>query len=367
MHRLVLLLTLAASAAAQPARLSGTVHDAEGEPLPGANVYLSGTTRGDATDADGRFEIADLEPGAYRVVASMVGFVAATAPVSLAAGDDVRLSLQLEPRALAEATVEAERDARWERRLARFTREILGTSARADSTRLLNPWVLDFRSRWGTLTATASAPLLIENRALGYRLRYDLHAFSASDGRVSYDGDEQFAELTPDSPETAARWDREREAAYRGSLPHLLQSLLQGTADAEGYTFVHVFEDRWGGRGSGTRFPVPADGLVRTDSAGWGSLRIRGQLEVAFPEPEDSAYLQHPWFRETRSRPAPVQRSALHLTGFARFDPRGIPEDPFAISTSGYFGFERLADALPAEYEPPAPSPDGSQAPPAGG
>jgi hypothetical protein len=34
-------------------------------------------------------------------------------------------------------------------------------------------------------------------------------------------------------------------------------------------------------------------------------------------------------------------------------DPRGDPEDPFAISVMSYLAFERLADLVPAEFVPP--------------
>ena len=60
-----------ASALAQTT-LTGRVTDAEtGEPLVGANVFLDGTMRGAATDADGAFRIEGVPPGAYRLVASM--------------------------------------------------------------------------------------------------------------------------------------------------------------------------------------------------------------------------------------------------------------------------------------------------------
>ena len=36
----------------------------------------------------------------------------------------------------------------------------------------------------------------------------------------------------------------------------------------------------------------------------------------------------------------------------ARIDPQGTPEDPFAVWTSGYLGFERLADEVPDDYVP---------------
>ncbi|MEM6326065.1 MAG: carboxypeptidase-like regulatory domain-containing protein [Bacteroidota bacterium] len=359
MRRLLLLALLAAPASvAQTATVTGTVRDASGTPLPGANVYLSGTTRGDAADINGRYAIEGIAPGAYRLVASMVGFAPEVDEIRLGTEAEVVVDFELEGLELETATVEAERDARWERRLAWFQRELIGTSGRADSTEILNPWVLDFRLRWGTLTATAREPLLIENRALGYRLRYDLHAFSASSARVSYDGDEQFTPLRPATAGQAARWATAREAAYRGSLAHLLRSLLHRTAEAEGFSFLLTYRDENDIRGTGATFRTDSRRLVRADDDGWGTLRVRGRLDVTYAEPEDPAYLDHPWTSERRRRPATVQTSGVHVRRSARFDPQGTPEDPFAISTSGYFGFERLADRVPEDYDPPGTTTD---------
>ncbi|WP_412060979.1 carboxypeptidase-like regulatory domain-containing protein [Rubrivirga sp. IMCC45206] len=353
MRALALALLVAASAAAQTAAVVGTVRDADGAPLPGASVVLSGTTRGAATDAEGRFRIERLTPGAYRVVASMLGYTSAVEPVRVDDGGTARISLALAPTvtALDGAVVEAERDERWARHLQTFLTALVGESDNADSTRLLNPQVLEFRSRWGTLTATAAAPLVFENRALGYRLTYLLTTFEGGPSSISYDGEESFEELAPASPDEAARWAAARERAYRGSLPHLLRALLAGTADAEGFSLVLVREDAFGGRPS---FRTSPGRVMAVDADGWGTLRVRDRLEVVYDgEPEEPAYLRSEWFRESRSRPDPVQRSALTVDrGRARIDPRGVPEDPFAVSVSGHMAFERLADRVPRGYVP---------------
>ncbi|MGB0650409.1 MAG: TonB-dependent receptor [Rhodothermales bacterium] len=55
--------------------LSGRVTDAEtNETLPGVNVIVVGTSRGAATDFDGRFEIPGLRAGEYSVRVSFIGF-----------------------------------------------------------------------------------------------------------------------------------------------------------------------------------------------------------------------------------------------------------------------------------------------------
>ena len=345
-----------AASAAQPAVIQGSVRDTAGEPLPGANVYLSGTTRGTATRRDGAFQLEGLAPGAYRVVASMIGYGTEGAAVSLAPGDTVELPIRLDEVVREGGTVEvsAERDRTWERRFERFREQLLGESDNAALCTILNPHVLTFRGRWGALVATAAEPLVIENRALGYRLTYDLQTFEGSHTSLRYHGDERFDELAPADSAEAHRWDRARRLAYRGSMRHLLRSLLSGTAEAEGFALTLSQRDPLGYR---ARFgfsdrPVADRRVLRTDSTGWGRFRVRGQLGVRYTrEAEAEAYVASEWFNEARSRPDPSQRSWIQVRGRDRIDPQGTPEDPFALTVSGYMAFERLADLLPAEYE----------------
>ena len=56
-------------------KIAGKITDAEtGEPLPGVNVIIPGTTIGSATDLEGDYFIINLSPGNYTVVASMIGY-----------------------------------------------------------------------------------------------------------------------------------------------------------------------------------------------------------------------------------------------------------------------------------------------------
>ena len=352
----LLALALAGPALAQTATVAGTVRDGDGQALAGASVYLSGTTRGAASGPGGRFEIAGVPPGAYRLVGSLVGFAPDARALELAPGQRAEVDLVLAEAVseLGPVRVEAGRDRRWERRLARFQRVLLGESENADSTRILNPEVLSFRQRWGTLHAEAAAPLVVENRALGYRLVYDLTRFRASPTYVDYDGDERFEALVPADSAEAERWRAARARAWRGSLMHLLQSLLAGTAEAEGYSFQQVGDDRLSRHAPR---PVSPGRLMSVGADGWGRLRVRGRLLVTYAgEPEEERYLTSDWFREGRGRPDPVQRSTIRLRGLtARVDPQGTPEDPSAVVTSGHMAFERLADLVPEDYRPSPP------------
>jgi len=94
---LALLLLVAPASLAQTGEIAGTVTEAEsGEPLPGVNVVIEGTTQGASTDADGNYVITELEPGTYNVQASFIGYKnQLVEDVPVAAGETTTRDIQL--------------------------------------------------------------------------------------------------------------------------------------------------------------------------------------------------------------------------------------------------------------------------------
>ena len=92
----------------------GTVQDASGAPMPGVAVKIKNlndnTTRATLTDTGGEYQILNLRPGTYEIVASKESFATATlASVTLDARQQLRADLKLELAGVREAvTVEAE-------------------------------------------------------------------------------------------------------------------------------------------------------------------------------------------------------------------------------------------------------------------
>ncbi|MGB3545223.1 carboxypeptidase-like regulatory domain-containing protein [Rubrivirga sp.] len=357
--RTLLLFLLVGSASAQTGSLVGTVLGETGEPLSGATVYLSGTTRGDATDDAGRYEILSVPPGAYRLVGSLVGYEPVVQEVDLEDGDTVTtdFTLYTARRTVGFVRVEAPRDTRWTGQNVRFVRAFLGESARGDSARIVNPEVLEFQERAGVLQAAAAKPLLIENRALGYLLTYDLRAFVQTADEVRYDGDARFEPLDPGSDLEAERWARARADAYRGSLAHLLRTLVEDDLEDSGFTLT-LDEDRATGtmgtmgQGDAARVVRRRD-VFRHDRDGGGVLRFRGELGVRYDEPEDPAFARSALVRGESRPTANAQQSLIELRApEVRLDERGTPEAPLDVLTRGYMGFERLADLVPDDYAP---------------
>ena len=109
----VLALILPSTAAlAQTGKITGTVTDPAGEPLPGVNVAIEGTSRGAVTDAEGYYVILGVRPGTYDVRASFIGFtpeVASGVRVNIDLTTELDFALREETVGLDEVTVTAER------------------------------------------------------------------------------------------------------------------------------------------------------------------------------------------------------------------------------------------------------------------
>ncbi|WP_073572866.1 carboxypeptidase-like regulatory domain-containing protein [Algoriphagus zhangzhouensis] len=88
---------------AQNRTISGTVLDASlGDPVPGATVLVKGTTRGVATDLDGKFTL-DIQSGDQVLVVSFVGYL--TAEVEIGNQSTFTINLEEDIQSLEEAVV----------------------------------------------------------------------------------------------------------------------------------------------------------------------------------------------------------------------------------------------------------------------
>ena len=97
-------------APAQPAVVEGQVRDAQGAPVPYANVQIDGAAVGTAAGANGRFRFETTRTGSVVLRASAVGYTPVERSLRLRAGDTstVRLTLRAESIELGEAVVTGE-------------------------------------------------------------------------------------------------------------------------------------------------------------------------------------------------------------------------------------------------------------------
>jgi hypothetical protein len=87
------------SSLAQTGQIKGKITSAvNNEPIPFANVVIEGTTQGTTTDFDGNYTIANVQPGIYNVVCSVVGYRPARfSEITVSSVRPAVVNFQLEP------------------------------------------------------------------------------------------------------------------------------------------------------------------------------------------------------------------------------------------------------------------------------
>lgn len=108
---LAILLAAALPVLAQTGDIRGFVYDQQsGEPVIFTNVILKGTSMGAATDINGFFSIAQVEPGNYTLMVTNIEYDSLLEPVTVVAGQILNLKLQmtLGERTLQTVTVTAQ-------------------------------------------------------------------------------------------------------------------------------------------------------------------------------------------------------------------------------------------------------------------
>lgn len=363
--------------------ISGRVlDDSTSAPLQNVDVFIAHTTMGSGTDQNGQFTIPDVPAGSYEIVASRVGYSMHSVSVTLSASEKKQFEIRLKPKAIqvGEVVISASDPSEWRDQLKKFTAFFLGKSKNARNCRILNPEVLDFSTGEGeTFEATARSPLEIDNLALGYhlsffltvfRIKYTSSAFSERvPGVLTYEGLPRYTQLNATTADESTRWRENRLRAYRGSLRHFLAALVEGKVEQEGFV---VYQIPYVAGVAISRYD-PATGLHNSDNwrgDGWDPRR-RSIREQDILHESGSAYeriVQFKGFLEveyTRETLEPeydslVKRGTdtqVSWLGLRRDDitvnTRGIVKDWFFPTVKyGYWGWQRVADMLPLDYEP---------------
>lgn len=157
------------------------VLDVTGKPLLAANVYLANTTIGMSVDADGVFTLSKIPVGKYDLVASIIGYKTSTQSITIEDGQDSEIKIFLHPeiKLLQEFVVKGKLKAP-KNEYFKFEKIFLGSTQNAAKCKIINPQVVDAEESNGILTAVAYKPIEIVNKALGYRVIYDLKKFAYS-------------------------------------------------------------------------------------------------------------------------------------------------------------------------------------------
>lgn len=350
--------------------ITGRVLDAaDKKPVADASVFLNNAIAGAKSADNGNFTITNVRPGQYDLVVSIVGYETFHETVMVTA--DISLPpIEISVKAIQLKEVRIGPNRNWDRDYQIFKRLFLGMSENADRCKILNPDVLDFDNdrKTGIFSATSSDFLIIENKALGYKIRYLLSSLTMENntGMSYFEGTAAFEEL-PGSKSQLQRWQKNRLNAYEGSSMHFLRAAISDTStiEKEGFrVFRMIRKPNPEYPGSANKYITklvasPAlsvtDFIKLTDVKGEFAMGFEDCLYVVYGKKlaRTNANAKLPAAGDT---PEYLNSTATTLVIFdspyAYFDNNGIVINPRSLIYDGSWGKSLVADLLPVDYVP---------------
>ena len=217
--------------------ISGTVTDKKGETLPGVTVYIANSRYATATNNDGKFTFDGILPGSYEIVVKMLGFNPFIQSIIIN-DKAVNISAVLTESNTTLRTVNITAPSKFLRAayLKLFLKNFIGQTDNAQQCQLLNPDVLNLSFNKETFIYKASATdfLIIENDALGYKIKYLLTEYTVDvkAGTCIIGGAPYFEELKG-TPKQQKQWEKNRRLAYVSSDRHFFRMVMNNTTVKE--------------------------------------------------------------------------------------------------------------------------------------
>jgi len=378
---------------AQSGEITGKVRHAGTQlPVEGANVFLSNSTSGTSTRADGGFTLSGLRPGQYTLVVSMVGYETYTASV-IVGSQPVVLDIEFKQSNTELREVVITTPADWKKNYEEFVKEFIGTDDNAKYCTVINPHIvtLQYHRVSQVLEAYTDDFLVVENLALGYRVKFLLKSFKNDkiSGITSYEGQQLFSELKG-SKKQVEEWHKNRREAYYGSHMHFYRALYTDKLKEEGFIMMKytrmlnpnrpqekliqqkfkLFKDSphrdslnyWVSMENLSKYykedldrtPIPAEQIVQpTNEKNIYVVNFTGYLlyVVYTPKREQTDF-------KDLYRPLDMpnyQTSVITLFQPYYFDPNGVVFGDEAPLYEGTWSKSKLSDLLPVDYEPDGP------------
>ena len=330
-------------------KVSGVVVDEKTQqPLAGASVFCQNTTIGTLTNSNGEFSIS-VPSGGYDIVVSYTGYETQSQRISKQTENigAMKFVLKEKEKNMEEVAVVATTEVRngLEKYGDFFKEHFIGITENSALCQIENPQVLRFfySKKKNRLKIISDQDIIINNKALGYRIRYQLDSFVHDYGTTitQFTGYPLFEEMQGTEAE-AETWKLKREEAYLGSLTHFLKSYYDKTLGAEGFKLEFIDKE---GKLKPLNDPYDtAFALLENEEL---ELRPLSKLRIAYlNELPEKGYLA----KNKLSPNNTIQISQLDFRDAIVVERNGYFYDQRDLLTIGYWGWEKLADFMPYDY-----------------
>lgn len=329
--------------------ISGLVLDEHNQPIPGVNIFISGTTIGTASDKYGRFrfQISNLSDGQYKLVFRNIAYHTNTYSFQIPVEDNqLELKVYLkEQHILLDSIVVTAESPKY---LAKFEEVFLGNTKNGESASILNSHELRFERKKKRLHAETGKTLRIENPRLGYTMYLILDVFSwhlKKDQGKYFFKDIWFVEQSPENERQRETWQQNRLQTYMNSSRQFFNTLNAGNdLQQHGYTITKGEIEKLAFKPLITKEELNALGIEEIKSSVYRDVYL-------YTLSEKTNYSLHVTYNDSDSIVRTLNEQPILV------DNNGNIINTPEVSFSGYWSKQRTADMLPFDYRPPAKTP----------
>lgn len=302
--------------------IKGTILDQKTHnKIPFAYIYFSGTFVGTNSDKNGNFELDISKYPLMPLTISALGYNSVTMNI-VTYSKPIIVNLKTKIFELNEVIISDKAHNRGRRENLRlFENAFLGETRNARQCEISNENDIIFMNTNDTLRAFSVNPIIIDNKALGYKISYFLDEFyyNRRDDSFYFSGNIIFTEdLSTDKTESTV-FDSRRRHAYFGSRMHFFRSLWENDLDSSKYVVKNPNLD-----------DLSYTNIVNVEDSMTKYLQYPEDLGICYHTSLPSSYI-------------------IFLESEVFFDKSGY-FDPSGISWQGEMARRRIADWLPYEY-----------------
>ncbi len=226
--------------------IQGVIYDqVTKEPLVGVVVYLDGTTNGTITNEKGKFYIKFDQIANNTLIISYLGYQTKLLDSQMILNKEYEhILLQPQVEELEAVVLQKDPLSR-SRKLRYFRKYFLGDYGIQEKCKIINEKDIElhYNVEKKVLYGSASVPLKIRNKLLGYEILYTLFDFELQFGNDTIKKNLSYFSGTPFFKElrkkTLAKHIKNRETYYKGSSLHFMRALATKTLAENKFRAFH--------------------------------------------------------------------------------------------------------------------------------
>jgi hypothetical protein len=339
-------------------KITGKVIDANTKaPMQVASVFAQNTTLGTATNNEGNFTLW-LPNGGYDLAITFAGYETVTKRISSTEANDKEIVIEMKQqvKSMEEVAIRTSNELKdgLEKYGSFFMDNFIGKTANSKNCVIKNTAALKFyfSKKRNRLKVLAAEPLIVENTALGYTIKYTLDSFTHDYNTVvsTFTGYPLFEEIPTADINQAAQWKTNRIKAYNGSILHFMRSAYNKQLKEDGFEIQFIVKNNGVDTAiKGLDF-YGALNYSKDDSTHVVEINPN-QTEVAIlykNELPDKAYTD---LNEDASKKFELSFVTFPAAQAIGIEQNGYYYDQNDITMTGYWSWEKVADMLPYDFK----------------